>query len=167
MIRGGSANNRLSIRSNLFRDIGSIGLLLDGAAGVDVTANTFVRAGANDMMEWKAGASGRIDSNVLYDAAGAGGRPWYQDAASSPSHAYNLAWGGDLLSDEPTGLNADPRFYDPGGTLTAARDDDFRILDPDSPAIDHGNPAITNRVDVLGQGIVNRRVDDGAFEYGG
>jgi hypothetical protein len=166
MFRGGSANNGLAIRSNLFRDIGSIGMLLDGAANVSLLANTFVRAGGMDTIEWKAGATGTIDSNIFDHAASAGTQPWYQDATSKPRHVHNLAWGGKLLSDEPSGLNADPRFNDPDGTLDTARDNDFQ-LKRRSPAIDHGNPSATNRIDILGRGIVNLRVDDGAFEYAG
>ena len=62
MIQGGSANSMLTIASNLFRDIGSIGLLLDGATNVELSTNTFARAGGMDTLEWKAGASGTIDS---------------------------------------------------------------------------------------------------------
>ena len=117
MIGGGSANHALTIDSNLFRDIGSIGMLFDGAVNVELRANTFVRAGGLDTLEWKGGATGTIDSNVLYQAASSGPQPWYQDLSSHPSHAYNLAWGGKLLSDEATGLNVDPEFYDPDGAL--------------------------------------------------
>ena len=165
MILGGSANNALTIESNLFRDIGSIGLLLDGATNIAINTNTFARAGAMDTLEWKAGASGTIDSNVFYRAASVGQQPWYQDATSRPSHAYNLAWGGKLLSDEATGLNANPKLYDPNGTRDSDRDNDFWIRTASSPAIDHGNPSITSRIDILGHPIFNIRVDDGAFEY--
>lgn len=165
MIRGGSANNGLTIRSNLFRDIGSIGMLLDGATNVSVFANTFVRAGGMDTIEWKAGATGTIDSNILYQAASAGTQPWYQDATSNPRHVYNVAWGGKLLSDEETGLNADPEFYDPDGELDTDRDNDFWLSNATSPAVDHGNPSSANRIDILGRPIFNLRVDDGAFEY--
>jgi hypothetical protein len=165
MVQGGAVNHELTIRSNLFRDIGSIGILLDGATEVKASANTFVRAGALDTLEWKAGATGTIDSNIFYAAASAGSQPWYQDATSSPSHVYNLAWGGRLLSDEPSGLNGDPLFHDPDGTLDSDRDGDFRILDPSSPAVDRGNPAITSRTDILGRSIFNFHVDQGAFEY--
>jgi hypothetical protein len=167
MIQGGGANDDLTIRSNLFRDIGSIGILLAGATNVRLYANTFVRAGQLDTVEWKHGATGTIDSNIFYDAASAGAQPWYRDATSSPRHVFNLAWGGKLLSDEPTGLNADPKFHDPHGTRDTDRDNDFRILDATSPAVDHGNPSITNRIDILGHPIYNSRVDDGAFEYRG
>jgi hypothetical protein len=166
MIRGGRANDGLAIRSNLFRDIGSIGVLLDGAANVSLLANTFVRAGGMDTIEFKAGATGTIDSNIFYQAASAGAQPWYQDATSKPRHVYNLAWGGTLLSDEPSGRNADPRFNDPNGTLDTARDNDFK-LNASSAAIDRGNPSVANRIDILGRAIVNRRVDAGAFEYAG
>lgn len=165
MIQGGSANNALTIESNLFRDIGSIGLLLDGATNVEISTNTFARAGGMDTLEWKAGATGTIDSNVFYQAASVGTQPWYQDATSSPSHAYNLAWGGKLLSDEATGLNTNPKLYDPSGTRDSDRDNDFLIRRANSPAIDHGNPAITSRIDILGHPIFNIRVDNGAFEY--
>lgn len=166
MIHGGSANDNLSIRSNLFRDIGSLGMLLDGTTDADVFANTFVRAGGLDTVEWKAGASGRLDSNIFYEAASAGGQPWYQDVASSPLHSYNLAWGGALISGELGGLNADPQFYDAGGT-DANRDDDFWLSAATSPAVDHGNPWTTNRIDVLGRPVNNEHVDNGAFEYYG
>jgi copper-binding protein NosD len=165
MVQGGAVNHELTIRSNLFRDVGSIGILLDGATEAKVYANTFVRAGTIDTLEWKAGATGTIDSNIFYAATSAGSQPWYQDATSRVSHAFNLAWGGRLLSDETSGLNADPRFYDPDGRLDANRDNDFRILDPSSPAVDRGNPAITSRLDILGRPIFNLRVDEGAYEY--
>jgi hypothetical protein len=167
MIQGGSANSGLTIRSNLFRDIGSIGILLDGAANVGISTNTFVRAGGMDTVEWKAGASGTMDSNIFYQAASAGTQPWYQDATSSPSHLYNVAWGGKLLSDETTGANADPRFYDPNGTLDTDRTNDFSLGTAASPAVDHGDPSITSRIDLLGRPIYNSRVDAGAFEYQG
>jgi hypothetical protein len=165
MVHGGAVNHDLTIRSNLFRDIGSIGILLGGAVDVRVYANTFVRAGGIDTLEWKDGATGTIDSNIFYAVTSAGSEPWYQDAMSNPSDIYNLAWGGTLLSDEPSGLNADPIFHEPDGTLDADPDDDFRIMDPSSPAVDRGNPAITSRIDVLGRPIFNFRVDEGAFEY--
>jgi hypothetical protein len=165
MIQGGGANDDMTSRSNLFRDIGSIGILLGGATDVRLYANAFARAGGTDTVEWKAGATGTIDSAVVYDAAGAVPQPWCQDATSRPSHGYNLAWGGRLLSDEASGLNADPRFRHPDGTLDAGRDDDFQISDPGSPAIDRGNPAITGRSDILGRPIFNFRVDEGALEH--
>jgi pimeloyl-ACP methyl ester carboxylesterase len=137
MIGGGSVNNALTIESNLFRDIGSIGMLFEGAVNVGLNANTFVRAGTANTVEWKGGATGTIDSNVLYQAASSGPQPWYQDPSSNPSHAYNLAWGGKLLSDEATGLNADPDFYDPDGKRGRDRLDDFS-LSAGSPAVDRG-----------------------------
>jgi adhesin HecA-like repeat protein len=167
MIQGGKANNGLAIRSNLFRDIGSIGMLLDGAGNVSISTNTFVRAGGMDTVEWKAGATGTLDSNIFYQAASAGTQPWYQDASSNPSHLYNLAWGGKLLANEPTGVNADPQFYDPNGTRDTDRLDDFSLGNASSPAVDHGNPSITSRIDLLGRPIYNSRVDDGAFEFPG
>jgi hypothetical protein len=166
MIRGGSVNHDIVVRSNLFRDIGSIGLLLDGTNDVTLLGNTFARAGGLDTVEWLAGASGTIDSNIFFDAASVGTEPWYQDSASDPSDLYNLAWGGQLLVDEPTGVNADPLFADPDGT-NGDRDDDFQIGDPESPAIDHGDPAVTSRLDILGTPIQGSAMDDGAFEYAG
>ena len=163
MIQGGSANHGLTISSNLFRDIGSIGMRFDGAAAVGLYANTLVRAGGTDTVEWTGGASGRIDSNVLYDAASAGPQPWYQDPSSRLSHAYNLAWGGKLLSDEWTGVNADPQFRDPDGTLNSMRVDDYS-LNAGSPAVDRGNPFVRRRIDLLGNPISGFRLDIGAFE---
>lgn len=163
----GEGNGGLTIESNLFRDVGSFGALIDGATDVDFVANTFARAGAMDAIEWKDGATGSMDSNVFYGIGGSRPDPWYQDATSSPDHRYNLAWGGRLLSDEDTGINADPAFADPDGVLDDDRANDFQILDPSSPAIDHGDPAIAYRVDLLGAGIFNGRVDAGAFEYQG
>jgi hypothetical protein len=164
MIGGGNANNALTIESNLFRDIGSIGMLFDGAVNVGLVANTFVRAGGIDTVEWKGGATGTIDSTVLYQAASSGPQPWYQDLSSHPSHAYNLAWGGKLLSDEATGLNADPQFYDPDGALNTDRLDDFSLR-AGSQAVDRGNPSITSRIDIPGHSISGFRLDIGAFEY--
>ena len=126
-------------------------------------ANTFVRAGTTNTVEWKGGATGTIDSNVLYQAASSGPQPWYQDPSSNPSHAYNLAWGGKLLSDEATGLNADPDFYDPDGKLDTDRLDDFS-LSAGSPAVDRGDPSVTSRIDILGHSISGFRLDVGAFE---
>jgi Right handed beta helix region len=164
MIRGGSANNALTIESNLFRDIGSIGMLFDGAVNVRLYANTFVRAGATDSVEWKDGSSGAIRSNLLYQAVSAGPQPWYRDLSSNPSHAYNLAWGGKLLSDEATGLNADPQFYDREGTLDTDRLDDFS-LSAGSPAVDRGDPSVASRIDIPGRSISGFRLDIGAFEH--
>jgi Right handed beta helix region len=166
MIHGGAANHDLMIRSNLFRDIGSIGMLIDGATGVSVVNNTFARAGGLDTAEWFNGATGTIDSNIFYDAASVGSQPWYQDATSSPEHAYNLAWGGALLADEPSGQNADPLFSDPDGA-DDNRDDDYQLSNASSPAVDHGDPAIYYRRDILGNPISGAAVDDGAFEYTG
>jgi Right handed beta helix region len=166
MIGGGPANHDLSIRSNLFRDIGSIGMLFAGTTGVDVVGNTFARAGGMDTAEWLSGAGGTIDSNIFYDAVSFGLDPWYDDATSAPEHQYNLAWGGALLSDEPTGQNADPLFLDPDGD-DDDRDDDYQLGDPASPAIDAGNPAITAREDLQGNPIQGDAMDAGAFEYAG
>jgi hypothetical protein len=163
MIRGGAANAGLTVRSNLFRDVGSIGMLFDGTADVTVLANTFVRAGAMDTMEWKAGATGSIDSNVFFEGASAGSEPWYRDDTSDPGHAYNLAWGGALLEDEDTGINADPLFMDPNGDRDADRDNDFRPT-PSSPLVDNGDPAVTDRVDIDGEPISGGRLDIGAYE---
>jgi len=164
MIGGGSLNHDFSIRSNLFRDIGSIGMLFSGTGDVTLLANTFARAGGLDTVEWKLGASGTIDSDIFYEAASVGSQPWYQDSSSAPPHLYNLAWGGALLADEPTGVNADPLFADPDGT-DGDRDNDFQLGDPGSPAIDHGDPAVDSRLDILGTPIQGSAVDDGAFEY--
>jgi len=166
MIQGGSANHDLTINSNLFRDIGSIGMLIDGATNVDVVGNTFARAGGMDTAEWFHNATGTIDSNIFYQAASYGSDPWYQDPTSSPDHGYNLAWGGALLADEPTGQNADPLFEDPAGT-DGDRDNDYEIGDASSPAIDAGDPGISSRVDLLGNSIQGDAMDDGAFEYTG
>lgn len=163
MIGGGSANKALTIDSNLFRDIGSIGMLFDGALSVELRANTFVRAGGVDTVQWKGGATGTIDSNVLYQAASYGPQPWYQDPSSHPSHAYNLAWGGKLLSDEATGVNADPRFYDPDGALDTDRLDDYS-LSAGSQAVDRGDPSVISRIDITGRSISGFRLDIGAFE---
>jgi hypothetical protein len=161
----GSANRRLTVRSNLIRDIGSIGMLFDGAGDVDLSANTFAAAGRTDTIEWKGGASGTISSNVFFRAVSAGPQPWHQELGSDPSHAYNLAWGGKLISDEATGINADPRFRDPDGT-NSVRLDDYS-LDDGSPAIDRGDPAVTERVDLLGNPIAGFRLDVGALEHVG
>jgi hypothetical protein len=166
MIRGGSANQALTIESNLFRDIGSIGMLFDGAVNVELDANTFVRAGGVDTVQWKGGTTGTIDSNVLYQAASSGPQPWYQDLSSHPSHAYNLAWGGKLLFDEASGLNADPQFSDPDGARDTDRLDDFSLR-ARSPAVNRGNPSIMSRIDIPGRSISGFRVDIGAFEHPG
>jgi len=163
MINGGSANSGLNIRSNLFRDIGSIGALFAATANVTVFANTFAHAGSNDTIEWKRGATGTMDSNIFYDAASAGSEPWYQDATSNPRRTNNLAWGGQLLASDASGQNADPRFQDPDGALDGDRSDDF-WLSPGSPAIDHGNPSVTNRIDIIGRPIMNFGLDQGAYE---
>jgi hypothetical protein len=62
------------------------------------------------------------------------------------------AWGGKLLSAEPTGLNADPRFYDPNGTRDTNRDNDFRILGATSPAMTAATPS-TSRIDIRGHRV--------------
>lgn len=165
MIHGGPANHDFMIRSNLFRDIGSIGMLLDGVGNVNVVGNTFAHAGGMDTAEWFNGATGTIDSNIFYDGASAGTQPWYQDSTSNPQHFYNLAWGGVLLADEPSGQNADPLFADPDGA-DGDRDDDYQLSGA-SPAIDHGDPGIFYRRDVLGNSIHGAAMDDGAFEYTG
>ena len=95
-----------------------------------------------------------------------GSEPWYQDSSSAPTDEYNLAWGGQLLVDEPSGINADPLFTDPTGA-DGDRDDDFQLGDPSSPAIDAGDPAVTSRSDILGNPIQNGRMDIGAFEFTG
>lgn len=164
MIGGGSLNHDLVIRSNLFRDVGSIGMLFSGTNGVTLLGNTFARAGGLDTVEWLYGANGTIDSNIFFDAASVGAEPWYQDSTSTVADLYNLAWGGQLLAGEPTGVDADPLFADPDGT-NGDRDDDFQIGDPASPAIDHGDPAVTSRLDILGTPIQGSAMDDGAFEY--
>jgi hypothetical protein len=163
MIGGGSANNTLTIESNLLRDIGSIGMLFEGAVNVGLHANTFVRAGTANTIEWKGGATGTVASNVLYQAASSGAQPWYEGPSSNPSHAYNLAWGGKLLTDEATGLNADPQFFDPDGNLDTDRLDDFN-LSAGSPAVDRGDPSVTSRIDILGHSIAGGRLDVGGFE---
>jgi hypothetical protein len=167
LIKGGGENRRLTIRSNLLRDIGSIGILLAGARDVSLFANTFARAGRLDTVEWKHGATGSMDSNIFYGAAGVDAEPWFSDRASHPLHRYNLAWAGKPLVGEPTGLNADPKFYDPSGRRDNDRGNDFRILDSTSAAIDHGDPSTAQRIDIRGAPIHGRGVDDGAFEYTG
>jgi Right handed beta helix region len=166
MIRGGAVNGGLVVRSNLFRDIGSIGMLLDGASNVTLLGNTFARAGGLDTVEWLSGATGTMDSNIFYDAASVGADPWYQDASSSPTSEFNLAWGGQLLTDESSGINADPLFADPDGA-NDNRDDDYQLGDPASPAIDAGDPDVTSRLDIFGNPIQDGRMDIGAFEYTG
>lgn len=91
---------------------------------------------------------------IFYAAAGSHTQPWYHDATSTRgTAALQPRVGRQILSDEPTGLNADPRFYDPHGTRDTNRDNDFRILDATSPVVDHGSPASANRIDILGHRV--------------
>lgn len=136
-------NSDLTIRRNLWRNIGSYALNLQpGQTNVDELYNTFVSTG---IVQYNSNTSGNIVANIF---SGVG--PYYLTGCTC-TRDYNLAttW----TPSETHGLQGDPMF---------AGASDFH-LQTASPAVDSGDPATVPPMDVDGKpadGVPDR----GAYE---
>lgn len=160
LMASGVGHRSWTIRSNLFRSIGSACLIFgiqgeQGIQDVTVASNTFVSAGVNSTMTIDGGTTARAASNVFYNCSA----PYFTRAGASLVSDYNLAGGTTPRLSESHGLNADPLFVNSAS--------DFR-LQAGSPARDSGdNGAVVNPVrpaDLLGVAAVGTS-DRGAYEF--
>jgi len=165
----GPGHHDWTIRDNLVWGVGDQAFIFgeDGSATEGIRNilaynNTFVRAGANNTIEFNLTSSGKLVNNVFYDCAGwGGGVPYVRASTATLTSDHNLAGGSTTRLSESHAKNGDPRFVNSSG--------DFR-LQSTSPAIDTGDNGtiidVQRPLDL--DGNPNKGVGDiGAQEYQG